>query len=239
MPGLGRGAPGTPPRAAGADGPKGLLPGRGAAPPSRGGRPMPWLGAKGLLPGRGWPGRAPGRGEAGAPAPPWSPSRDSGRTGAAGAGAVGAGATGVGSALAAGVGTGAAGAAGAAGAGAAGAGALAAGALAAGALAAAGAGATGAGLAGVAVAAGFSALGAASAGGNFSLTRRTTGASTVELALLTYSPISFSRSRSTLLVTPSSLASALTRTLDKTSPVSRGPCHGWRGPSLRLGSAHC
>ena len=256
MPGLGRGppgrgpaAPGAPVRGPGAPRPaggrgipwlaaKGLLPGRGAAPPSRGGRPMPWLGAKGLLPGRGWPGRAPGRGEAGAPGPPWSPSRDSGRTGAAGAGAVGAGATGVGSALAAGVGTGAAGA-GVAGAGAAGAGALAAGALAAGALAAAGAGATGAGLAGVAVAAGFSALGAASAGGNFSLTRRTTGASTVELALLTYSPISFSRSRSTLLVTPSSLASALTRTLDKTSPVSRGPCHGWRGPSLRLGSAHC
>ena len=44
--------------------------------------------------------------------------------------------------------------------------------------------------------------------------------SIVELALLTYSPMPFRRSRRTLLVTPRSLASALTRTLD-TSLLSR------------------
>ena len=59
---------------------------------------------------------------------------------------------------------------------------------------------------------GASALGASV--GNFSLYLRTTGVSIVELALLTYSPMPFRRSRRTLLVTPSSLASALTRTLD-------------------------
>jgi hypothetical protein len=61
-------------------------------------------------------------------------------------------------------------------------------------------------------AAGAAALGASV--GNFSLYLRTTGVSIVELALLTYSPMPFRRSRRTLLVTPSSLASALTRTLD-------------------------
>ena len=61
-------------------------------------------------------------------------------------------------------------------------------------------------------AAGAAALGASA--GNFSLYRRTTGVSIVELALLTYSPMPLRRSRRTLLVTPSSLASALTRTLD-------------------------
>jgi hypothetical protein len=48
--------------------------------------------------------------------------------------------------------------------------------------------------------------------GNFSWYRRTTGASTVEDADLTYSPMPLRRSRRTLLVTPTSLASALTRT---------------------------
>lgn len=108
--------------------------------------------------------------------------------------------------------------------------------------AAAGAGAPGvaAGLAGAAFA-GAALAGAAGAAsgwlGYFSLTRRTTGASTVELALLTYSPISFSRSRRTLLVTPSSLASALTRTLDTFLLSWSVPDR--RGPSLQLGGAHC
>ena len=104
---------------------------------------------------------------------------------------------------------------GGAGAGAAGAGAAGAAAGAAGAGAAAGAAAGVAGAGRVAgaflAAAGASALGASA--GNFSLYLRTTGVSIVELALLTYSPMPFRRSRRTLLVTPSSLASALTRTL--------------------------
>lgn len=194
---------------------------------------MPWLGANGLLPGRGWPGRVPGRGAPGVAAEPEPASRAAGAAGDAAAGAAGADGAGVG----------------ALGAGAAGAGALGAGAggaEAAGAAGTAGAGAAGAGALGAAAGAAEAGAFAAGAGaafsagactGYFSLTRRTTGASTVELALLTYSPISLSRSRSTLLVTPSSLASALTRTLDTFLLFGSRP--GWRGPSLLLGGAHC
>ena len=74
----------------------------------------------------------------------------------------------------------------------------------------------------VEAAAGASALGASA--GNFSLYRRTTGVSIVELALLTYSPMPLRRSRRTLLVTPSSLASALTRTLDTFLLSRSGHC---------------
>ncbi len=122
--------------------------------------------------------------------------RARGRGGAAGAAAAGAGAAGAAAGGAAAAGAGAAGAAGA--------------------LAAGAAGAAAAFLAGAAAGA---AAGGASVG-NFSLYLRTTGVSIVELALLTYSPMPFRRSRRTLLVTPSSLASALTRTLD-TSLLSR------------------
>jgi hypothetical protein len=48
----------------------------------------------------------------------------------------------------------------------------------------------------------------AAATGRASLSLRTTGASTVDDGLLTYSPSSFSLARTTLLVTPSSLASS-------------------------------
>ena len=46
----------------------------------------------------------------------------------------------------------------------------------------------------------------------FSVRRRMTGASTVDEAERTYSPMSFSADRTSLLVTPSSLASSWTRT---------------------------
>src|SRR6478736_2625587 len=223
MPGLGRAPPGRGPAAPAPPGPpappgrvpgrlcgrgipwlgaNGLLPGRAALSRER---PIPWLGANGLLPGRGVLGRGPpGRGAVW-PAPP---SRAAGATGAVGSGAA-AGADGAaGAEAAAGAGLAGAGAAGA-GVDLLGAGALAAGALASGAL---GAAAAGAGADAAAGADGASALGASV--GNFSLYLRTTGVSIVELALLTYSPMPFRRSRRTLLVTPSSLASALTRTLD-------------------------
>lgn len=196
MPGLGRGAPGT----AGAGRPipvpgpllKGLLPGRGPA-----GRPIPVPVPNGLLPGRGPAGRGAGRGPAASAA-----------AGAAGVSAAG---------------TSVAGAAGAAG--------------------AAGGGVTGAGTgvgAGVASATGsttvssraldaavffaavvflaavFFAAGLASAGGIASRSRRATGASTVDDADFTNSPMSCSLARTSLLVTPSSLASSWTRTFDTT-----------------------
>src|SRR5690606_9042063 len=74
------------------------------------------------------------------------------------------------------------------------------------------AGALGPGLpAGAGVAAAFLALG--SAAGGLSFTRRTTGASIVELADFTNSPMSPRWARRALLETPSSLASSWTRTL--------------------------
>jgi len=212
----------------------GLLPGRGVA-----GRGAPGRGAPDPEP----PSRAAGAtGAAGAV----GAAGAAGAAGAGGAGATGAADAGAADAAAAGAEAGAG--AGDAGAGVAGAGAgvlgagaggaLAAGAVSAGAAGAAGAeaatgaagaeaatGAAGAAAAGAGRAAGVfgAAAGAAAWGasaGNFSLYRRTTGVSIVELALLTYSPMPFRRSRRTLLVTPSSLASALTRTLD-TSLLSR------------------
>ncbi len=55
---------------------------------------------------------------------------------------------------------------------------------------------------------------------NASRSRRATGASTVDDADLTNSPCSFSRARTSLLVTPSSLANSCTRALPATtSPV--------------------
>jgi hypothetical protein len=50
--------------------------------------------------------------------------------------------------------------------------------------------------------------------GNASRSFRSTGASIVEAADLTYSPFAFSHATASLLAIPSSLASALTRTFD-------------------------
>ncbi len=160
--------------------------------PTRGGR-----GAAGLGPGRG-PGVAPGDGALGA--------------GAAGAGADAAGTSGAGGAAgwtAAGLGAPGLGP-GAAGTGAAGAGAAA--------------------LPLVTVATDWAAAGCGTLAGAFweavfeppndSRRRRATGASTVDDADFTNSPCSLSRARTSLLVTPSSLANSCTRALPATtSPV--------------------
>ena len=62
---------------------------------------------------------------------------------------------------------------------------------------------------------------------NASRSRRATGASTVDDADLTNSPCSLSRARTSLLVTPSSLANSCTRALPATtSPISRGDSGG-------------
>ncbi|MBB4933449.1 hypothetical protein F4561_004269 [Lipingzhangella halophila] len=67
---------------------------------------------------------------------------------------------------------------------------------------------------------------------NASLSRRTTGASIVEDADRTNSPISLSLARTTLLSTPNSLASSYTRTF-ATALLYLGPGHGvCAGPSL-------
>src|SRR5699024_4399074 len=66
---------------------------------------------------------------------------------------------------------------------------------------------------GVALAAGLAAFFFGSGAGGLSLTRRTTGASIVELADFTNSPISPRWARRDLLETPSSFASSWTRTL--------------------------
>jgi len=78
--------------------------------------------------------------------------------------------------------------------------------------------------------AGLACSGALAAAGIASFRRRTTGASTVEDADFTNSPISASLARTTLLSTPSSLASSWTRTLDTTllSSAREVP-----GPSVR------
>jgi hypothetical protein len=164
----------------------------------------------------------PGRGDAGTPEVCLPPSRADWTSDRA-AGAAGAGAAGAGDVRGAGVaGAGAALAAGAAGAWAAGAGAAGAGAGADGVCAAGAAGAASA--AGGAAAAGAAGAGVALAGeglapaerfsaGNVSVALRTTGASMVELAVLTYSPMLLRWAISVLLSVPSSLASALTRTL--------------------------
>src|SRR4029077_15531962 len=61
---------------------------------------------------------------------------------------------------------------------------------------------------------------------NDSRSRRATGASTVEDADLTNSPCSLSRARTSLLVTPSSLATSLTRA----RPLLRVPPVSWANP---------
>ena len=73
------------------------------------------------------------------------------------------------------------------------------------------------------------AAGAAGAAGKASRTLRATGASMVEEALLTNSPLSFNQDRRDLLSRPSSFASSWTRALPGTV-LLRGP-----GPSLAVG----
>lgn len=211
-PGVGRGAPATPPGA------RVALPVNGLFPvPARGVR-VGVLPENGLLPGRGPAGRGAGVGV----------SRAAGASGALGAGCDSAGAVaGAGGVAAAGAGVAGGGAAGA-GVGA-GLGAGVAGAGPAGAAAGAGAaGAAVAGLAGCAVRVGTGArrtlededvrrgavvVGAESAPSE-ARSLRATGASTVEEAERANSPISLSFSRTCLLSRPSSFASSYTRTFD-------------------------
>ncbi len=208
MPGLGRG---------------GIMPGFGRGPP---GPPVPpGRGALGRAP---WPG-PPGRGACGRGAV-WPPTpngllatrgvlgRGAGRGPGVGRGAassVGAGAA-AGAWATAGCGWGSGARAGT------GAGAV-----------TAGAGCwTGAGAAGrlAALAAGLLA-GAAAADGNASRSRRATGASTVDDALLTNSPSSLSFARTSLLGTPSSLASSCTRALPATGLLRTEPAAARRSRS--------
>ncbi len=216
-PGVGRGAPATPPGA------RAALPVNGLFPvPARGVR-VGVLPENGLLPGRGPAGRGAGVGV----------SRAAGASGALGADGDSTG--GVGGVASAGTGVAAGGEAGAgvgAGLGTAAGGAAAAGAGAAGAAAAAGAadaGAAGAvGVAGCGVRVGTGArrtlededvrrgavvVGAESAPSE-ARSLRATGASTVEEAERANSPISLSFSRTCLLSRPSSFASSYTRTFD-------------------------
>jgi hypothetical protein len=186
---------------------RGPPPGRGGMPPGPGrgpagpcgrgiGRSTGCAEENGLLPTRGGRG-TPGLGAAGP-----------GRGPVAGAATGGAGGTG---------GTGGAiGAAGAAGTGAVG---LATGGAVASAPASATA-STGAGLAAGAFAGAFFGASAALAPPKDSRNRRATGASTVEDADLTNSPCSLRRARTSLLVTPSSLANSCTRALPATTSPS-------------------
>jgi hypothetical protein len=190
----------------------------GRGPPGRAGWPPPGRGPcgrgaawpptpNGLLATRGPDGRGAGRG----------PGVGRGPDSSTGAGAAGAeAAAGCGSGARAGAGAGAA---------------------AAGAGAGAGDGAAAAGAADlVATLAGFAA-GADEAAGNASRSRRATGASTVDDALLTNSPSSLSFARTSLLGTPSSLASSCTRALPatgllRTEPaVARGSRSRWETQS--------
>jgi hypothetical protein len=101
------------------------------------------------------------------------------------------------------------------------------------------AGASGAGAAFLAGAAAFLAGAFLSSSGNVSVALRTTGASIVELAVLTYSPMLLRWAISVLLSVPSSLASALTRTLATFLLFLVRVSGDRRGPSLLLGGAHC
>ncbi len=155
----------------------------------------------GLLPTRGV--RAAGLG-----APGTGPGRGPGVAPGVGAGRLGGGAAGGAAAAAAaggGAATGSAGAAGAAGLGAAG---------------FAGAAFAGAALAGAPLPSALALSAAGFAPPNDSRNRRATGASTVEDADLTNSPCSLSRARTSLLVTPSSLANSCTRALPATPSPS-------------------
>jgi hypothetical protein len=220
MPGrpTGRGAAGPPSRAAGGRGGMpvaGAPPAGGAPGPGRPGRCIPWVDENGLLPGRtcrpvGRPpagGRGPGAAGAGR-----GPGRRSGVAEAAGACSDG-GVCGAGGVW--GVWLGASN----------GSGAATTGAVGSGARTGADGASTGAGVgsgrgagAGAAFGAG-SFLGAASpawvrsVSPNDSFSRRTTGASIVDEADLTNSPMSLRVARMTLLSTPNSLASSWTRTL--------------------------
>jgi hypothetical protein len=255
--GLGRGIPGRPGAALGRAGappsrPAGGRGGRspGPASPGRaaGRRPMPWVDENGLLPGRGAPGRAPpppGRG----PGVPGRRVSVSGATGAtpAAAGAAGTSGSGAGAGFCGpglGPGRGAVRAAGTSAAGTSGAGASGWGSTTAGAsgttvsaCAACGAAAAGLAAAFLAGALGLADLLAApdsptdfSSAPYWSVNRFTTGGSTVDDADLTNSPISLSLARTTLLSTPSSLASSWTRTLATLLLLVRLHRRGWCGP---------
>src|SRR6185312_2470711 len=238
MPGVGRGPPG---RAPGAPAPGRGAPGRGApgrGPPApAGGRGPPWPAgapermpcweANGLLPGRGPPGRLPWRAAGRGPPGPESlpripcceengllPGRGAPGLADVGRGAAGFSAAGFGAAGLSAAGFGVAGASGAAGAGvdsAAGFGA--ADAPGRGASEAGAAGAAGAGVAGLLP--GLAAAGALAADcwGKAPRSFLTTGASMVEEAERTNSPISCSFATASFEVMPSSLASSCTRTL--------------------------
>ena len=235
MAGFGRGMPGTPNEPPGR-GMRFSPPGRGAPPSGRGRRccPMPWDDAKGLLPGRGVPAFRPAWPGVGAPPPAGRgrgvapPGRGPGAAGrcdgvdgrAAGRGA-GAGAGAGVDGRAAGRGAGVDGRAAGAGAGAAAAGAAAAGACGAGAGLGVGVGAAGRG-----ADAGRGAGASDALVAYISLRRRTTGGSMVDEADLTYSPISPSFVRSSLLSIPRSLATSCTRGLAATTLLGRPTPHG-------------
>ena len=234
--GRGPAAPGSEGRAGGAARPmpdpeKGLLPGRG--PGAGAGRPMPGL-PYGLLPGRG-----PGAGRAvvaSASVSGVAAVAAGASTGAAGA-ACAAGASGAGGATGAGA-AGAAGFAGPFGVGPAGA----AGDAASGAAGAAAAG-TSWGAAGVAAAFLVALAGLGSAGlaaGKASRSFLSTGASIVDAADFTYSPLAFNHATASLLGIPNSLASVLTRTFDTSLLVlARAPwCLSGHGPLVACGHAH-
>ena len=190
-PGRGGMLPGVAPPGRGPPGRGGIPPGAGAPGAGRGiGRSTGCAEENGLLPTRGCRGSA-GLGAAG---PGRGPGSATGLTGAD-ATSTGTGATG-----------GATGADGATGAGATG-------------FATGGAAGAAAALAGAAFFTG-GASGAAFAPPNASRRRRATGASTVEDADLTNSPCSLSRARTSLLVTPSSLANSCTRALPATTSPS-------------------
>jgi hypothetical protein len=219
--GLGRGNPGSPWRPPGANGARPAggrdSPGRAPSVPGRGarGRPIPCEEEKGLLPGRGVPGRRvagapgsppvdPGRGR-GVAAPGASPIRAAGAAWPGARGRPGRGTdVGCGAVGALGGVAGAAGALGEVIAGASAATSTGAG--------AGGASAPSAAFAAAAFAADAFLAGAFLAGGgslaSFSLSRLSTGASTVEEADRTNSPMSFSMLRTVLLSTPSSFASS-------------------------------
>jgi hypothetical protein len=205
-PGPGRGPPGRPPGAGrGPPGRGGMLPGDipGRGAPGRGawgrgiGRSTGCAEENGLFPTRGV--RAAGLGALGA-----GPGLGPGVAPGDGAGRVGAG--GAGGAATAAAGGAAAGSAGAAG-------------LGAGAFSGAAVGAAAA-LAGEPLPSALTVSAAGFAPPNDSRNRRATGASTVEDADLTNSPCSLSRARTSLLVTPSSLANSCTRALPATTSPS-------------------
>ncbi len=218
MPGLGRG---------------GIMPGFGRGPPAPAGPPGRGPAGRGGI--WDWPDGAPlGRGadgRAGAWPPPtpnglfatrWPPGRGApGR----GAGLGAAGRTVLGASAAGATAAGATGAAGVTGAGTAATGGATGGADTAGAASATGRGA------GLGADATFLA-GASVATGNASRSRRATGASTVEDALLTNSPSSLSFARTSLLGTPSSFASSCTRALPATGLLCHRTGGSPHGPEL-------